>query len=175
MSSEERVVRQTYANLAYAVKLHTVFSVATQPKAEEGDIENKTAQTLRFQIGNFTSGPISQIVGRKYSDLVTKPDYNQDGIVVTPVTQNYKEPSAADAAQSEETKGLHAQAMWGHGFTSQDNWDTPIRDVLAIIPNGSQFTRYAAYTVTASMDGRSRTYNAMFLFGPNNLVQVSDN
>jgi len=25
------------------------------------------------------------------------------------------------------------------------------------------------------MDGRSRTYNAMFLFGPNNLVQVSDN
>jgi len=174
MSNEEQIVRQTYANLAYAVKLHTVFSVGLQRKALESDIENKTSQTLKFQINNLTSGPISEILDKKYSDLVTKPDYNQDGIVVSPVNANYKEPSAADAAQSEETKGLYARAMWGHGFTSQENWDTPVREVLAIMPNGSQFTRYAAYTITASMDGRSRTYKAMFLLGSNNLVQAAD-
>jgi len=175
MSIEEQIVRQAYANLAYAVKLHTVFSVGIRRKAVESDIEDQTAQTLRFQISNFTFGPIAQILDRKYSDLVTKPEPGQDGVVVTPVEQNYREPSASDPAQSEETKGLHAQAMWGNAVAAgQENWATPVRDVLQIIPNGSQFTRYAAYTVTASMDGRSRTYNAMFLFGPNNLVQAAD-
>jgi hypothetical protein len=64
---------------------------------------------------------------------------------------------------------------WHEASPTLDNWNAPVKDLLAALPNtleeeyANQYTRYAAYTVTVSYAGVSRTYKAMFLFGANEL------
>lgn len=167
MTHEETVVRTTYAKLAYAVnigEIHQALSKSHDPSLAE--LESRiAAKQLKFQLSNFTSGPVSSIAQQNYADLVTKPQ-GEDVIDVGLGTYNSMEDVPEERAVREASE-FGAQASWGAGQNLQANWNVPFERALSDFDAGSQakFSRYAAYRVTVSFEGRSRTYNAMFLFG----------
>ena len=178
MTHEETVARTTYAKLAYAAnigEIHQVLSKNHDPSLAE--LESRTAaKQLKFQLSNFTSGSTSSIAKQNYADLVTKPD-GQDVVDVTLGTYNFTE-DVREKGEAREASEMGAQASWAPGQNLQANWNVPFERALAEFDAGSQakYSRYAAYRVTVSFEGRSRTYNAMFLFGTGTVpVLAADN
>lgn len=167
MTHEETVVRTTYAKLAYTVnigEIHQALSKGHDPSLAE--LESRiAAKQLKFQLSNFTSGPVSSIAKQNYADLVTKPQ-GEDVIDVGLGTYNFMEDVLEERAVREASE-IGGQASWEAGQDLQANWNVPFEQALADFDAGSQakYSRYAAYRVTISFEGRSRSYNAMFLFG----------
>jgi hypothetical protein len=167
MTHEEAVARTTYAKLAYAVdigEIHRALSNKHDPSLAE--LESRiAAEHLKFELSNFTSGPVSSIAKQNYADLVTKPE-GQDVIDVGLATYNSME-DVPEKLQVREASELGAQAAWAPGQNLQANWNVPFELALVDFDAGSQakYSRYAAYQVTVSFEGRSRSYQAMFLFG----------
>jgi hypothetical protein len=154
----ETVVRQTYAKLAYAVNLGSIHSALQDPHLTRPALEAQIVKEgLQFQLSNFSSGRIIDIGQRKYNELVTKPD-GSDTLSISTGNITYTEHDGADV--------LDATAKvlgWKPGHQSVENWDMPASTVFAQMK--SQYSRYATYKVTVVYQGRSRTANAMFLFG----------
>ncbi len=178
MTHEEIVVRTTYAKLAYAVKIgeiHNVLSKKADPSLAE--LENNIAgKQLTFEITNFTSGPVSEIAKRNLSDLVTKPD-GQDVIDVALGTYNFTE-DVEEKREVREIAETGAQASWAPGQNLAADWNVPFEQALPDFDAGSnaKYSGYAAYRVTVSFEGRSRSYIAMFLFGTGTVpVLAADN
>jgi len=77
---DEQIVRNAYAKLAYAVQSHTVFVEATKnPNLKSPELAQKLQDNeLRFEITEMSSGALSDIVSRPYSDFVTRLDTQTD-------------------------------------------------------------------------------------------------
>lgn len=167
VTHEETVVRTTYAKLAYAMnigEIHQALSKGHDPSLAE--LESRiAAKQLKFELSNFTSGPISRIAKQNYANLVTKPD-GQEVVDVALGTYNFME-EVSEKPEVKEASEIGAQANWGPGQNLAADWNVPFEQALADFDAGSQakYSRYAAYRVTVSFEGRSRSYNAMFLFG----------
>ena len=167
-SQEERLVRTTYAKLIYAAQLdgvHNLINAGKRPGLAE--IEARlAANELKFEISNFSSGSVADIAQRKFAELVTKPD-GQAVLDIGPTTYKYTEDSKADRKITEISE-YSAQVSWspGQNLIGED-WNIPFKDVLPVFQrqNRSTYSRYARYSVVARFQGRSRDYNAMFLFG----------
>lgn len=167
-TSEEKVVRKTYAKLAYAVQLETIHKLLRENKhATLSDLENRLGvSAVKFGLSSFSSGSVTDIAQQAYLDFVTKPN-GEDVLSVGPGTFRFTE-DLADKREVRETKENTAQARWskGQNLTGED-WTIPFGQALPMIEaqNKSTYSRYAAYKVTVVFEGRSRSYNAMFLFG----------
>ncbi len=75
-TQDEQVVRKAYAKLAYAVQAHTVFDAAHKtPNLTLPELAKELqANELRFEIADMTSGPLSEIADKTFSDFVAVPD-----------------------------------------------------------------------------------------------------
>jgi hypothetical protein len=171
MSYEETVVRTTYAKLSYATKIGTIHRALTDERRHPSGTSSKPHLLTRialddrmaqdgvlFQLSNFSVGLISDLK-RNYAELVTKPD-GSDVLSITTGGMTFTE-------DGKETFGVTANgAGWspGQNLTSED-WNHPAAELLPQSEHGNWFSRYAAFTVTVQFQGKSRTYNAMFLFG----------
>lgn len=161
MTYEEEVVRNTYAKLAYAVQVGTVHrAVKEDQQLTAATLDARLAAgELRFEFTNFAVGNLADARGN-YSDLVAKPS-GSDALAVTTVAFSFKE-------GLKETVETHAEARW---ITEQtllgEDWNIPAAKAFMQIEHANWYSRYAAYTATVSFEGRSRTYNAVFLFGKN--------
>jgi hypothetical protein len=164
MTPEEVAVRSLYAKLAYAAQLFEVHEAMQKNKQLTlSELEAQLNQSqVRFQITGLSSGPLSQILETKYSDLVTKPD-GSDVLGVGPGTLKYKE-DLSDGSTN-ETQEINAQLIWTSGQILTEDWNFPFAKVLNLMSNASDFKRYAAFTVTVDYLGKTRTYKAVFLFG----------
>ncbi|MGD0271518.1 MAG: hypothetical protein ABSB14_20790 [Candidatus Sulfotelmatobacter sp.] len=182
MTHEEAVVRNTYAKLSYAVDINTAYRVllanaAILPAntksdgrlAEQQDnltrqlIHEIRFQRLGFQLSDFTCGNLADIAGAKYTDVFPAYDGVSEDVIHTAVeTEKYSE---AGRTTTMET----VTAKWGPAGPGK----TPDWTVAQMIPVAEQelgvapLVSYCRFTVTASLQGRSRTYKAAFLFGPN--------
>jgi hypothetical protein len=181
MTHEEAAVRNTYAKLSYAVDINTAYRVllsnaAILPANTKSDgrlavqqdnltrqlIHEIRFQRLGFQLSDFTCGNLADIADAKYTDVFPAYDGVSDDVIHTTVqTEQYSE---ADRTTTMET----VTAKWGPAASGK----TPDWAVAQMIPVVEQelgvapLVRYCRFTVTASLQGRSRTYKAAFLFGP---------
>ena len=73
---DEQVVRNAYAKLAYAVQSGTVYVEAQKnPKLTSPELATKLHDSeLRFEITEMSSGALSDIASKPYSDFIAKPD-----------------------------------------------------------------------------------------------------
>jgi hypothetical protein len=163
-AQDEQTVRQAYAKLAYAVQSHTVFDVVRHtPEATSLDLAKQLqANELRFEISDMSSGAISDVSNKPYSDFVTKPD-------TQPVLQITHDEETFDENGKRATT-YFAFPKWAHGNEAQEDWNTSLGKALEMSGNAGKFSRYVTATITVRFQQKSRTYRALWLFGSEMLV-----
>ncbi len=162
MSHEETTVRTAYARLAYAVDIDNVFTAATHP-------DHSTSPSLRFTLSNFTVGRLSDIAQASFIDRFPVIDETGEEIIHTSVhTVNWSEGEGKD---KKSTSMEALQVHWGPPSTPEGpNGTAHTSSVEQMIPILEKewgvpgLRTYCLFTVTASLAGRSRTYQAVFFF-----------
>jgi hypothetical protein len=122
-------------------------------------LDDRIAQDgVLFQLANFSVGKISDLK-RNYSELVTKPD-GREVLSISTGSLNWAE-------DGKETLEVSARgAGWNPSqILISENWEVPAAEILPQTEHGNWYSRYAAFTATVLFQGKSRIYNAMFLFG----------
>jgi len=154
---DEAIARNAYAKLAYAVQSRTVYmELQNNPDITSAELANKLqANELRFDITEMSSGALSEIASRPYSDFVSPPD-RQDELGIAFDTETF----------NENGQRFTSHFAIPHWVPSSDdpggNWDVPVKDALG---GERTFSRYISATITVRFQGRSRTYRAFWLFG----------
>ncbi len=171
MSREETVVRNAYAKLSYAVDLNTAYRrISSDPKADFATLEKETDNHgLRFALSNFKSGNLSDLANKNVDVLGQYPD-GQDIVNVVLSQEHYQSKSFTLSMET-------ASAAWVKGPEGISP-DQTVGQLMPAIQRESGITsplvRYCTYTVTATLQGRSRTYEAAFLFAADGEVNTSD-
>ncbi len=170
MSHEEEIVRRTYARLTYAAQLNDIYELWQAKGAalhiDPSAFQLRMAEELRFDLSNFRVGKIADIMSTPYKDLVTKPDPKAgDALDVNTGLQGTTN-RAMDGTVTHGESWL-ARARWIPSQTIGENWNLAFGTIYPLTEVAGQHQRYAAFTVTVHFQKRSRTYRAMFLFGPN--------
>jgi len=145
-SPEETAVRAAYSKVSKAVDAGIAYAAAT-------GIPDYKGQPVTFELSDFRTGPISDIAGVEYRWLVTEPK----GEEVFGINRT-----------GDDKEGWVMTENWIPGQTLTEDWAVPMSQLLPKIEkqNGdADFTRFAAYTVKVTHEGKSRTYKALCLFG----------
>jgi hypothetical protein len=161
---DEQTVRNAYAKLAYAVQSRTVYvETRKAPNITTVELAKKLlASELRFDITEMSSGKLSDIEARPYSDFVTKPDLQE----VVEVTHNEETLTENGTLYS----SYFATPHWSAGETTLEDWDSPVK--AAIAGSRGVYTRYVTATVTVRLKGKSRTYRTLWLFSDSDLMAI---
>lgn len=164
---DEQLVRNSYAKVAYAVQSRTVYvEVLEHPYITTAELAKKLQENeLRFDIAGMSSGAIADILARPYSDFASKPDL-QDVLYITNDQESRIEEDGTKATS------YFADPHWGKRGASSEDWDLPIRDMLAISRNEGLYSRYVTATVTARFQNQSRTYRTLWLFSGSDLMAI---
>lgn len=144
----EKLIRETYAKLeAYNAAAQVLENEFTR-KALRPDA------SLRFELGDFRSGSIAEILSQPYARLITLPS----GDVISLTRGSH----SLDDGPEEATFA----AAWEHGrYASVFDPQWTIADAFHFEPEKYfDIVSYASYQVTVRFEGRSRTYQALALF-----------
>jgi len=155
---DEAIARDAYAKLAYAVQSRTVYmEVQQHPDITIAELTKKLqANEVRFDISEMSSGSLSEIMSKPYSDFVSRPD-TQDVLQITQDEETFDE-------NGRRSTSYFAIPSWTRGQSvSEEDWNVPIE--VALSKSGGKFSRYVAATITVRFQGRSRTYHTLWLFG----------
>jgi hypothetical protein len=177
MMHEEQTVRASYAKLAYAAKLGVLAKYAQTAKSRlptalhtSSDVQNEIARAVPvFEFANFQIGNTSDISGTRWETFVSKPQLDLIGVTMGHMPYRMK------LTKSESfTEMNYVRTNWQRYENFKGDWSMPTRQILNELsaPDksgkpGVVYSRYAAYTVTVKLEGRQRTYQAIFLFGRN--------
>ena len=170
MTHEETVVRTAYAKLSYAVDLNTVYlQISAHPDMDSTALAREIeARGLRFSLSNFKVGNLSDLYDIKYADALGQYPDGQDVIQISRVHfHNENDLASMDVAQPGWTIGPQGTPP-----------DKTVGELMPVMQAESGLSdplvRYCKFTVTARLAGRSRTYEAAFLFTANGQVDTSD-
>lgn len=144
----ERLVRETYAKLAsYNAAAHVMQNEFSR-KAFVADA------SLRFELGDFRSGDVREILGKPYASLTTLPT----GDIISLTHGSH----VLDSGPEEATFA----AAWEQGqYASVFDPQWTVADVFHFEPEKYyDVAGYTSYQVTVRLEGRSRTYRAVALF-----------
>jgi hypothetical protein len=144
-SAEEKVVRDVYEKLA---KMNRAARLSF------GRRDTNLDAGLRFELSDFKVGPIREIESTKAEDLVSGPTGEIISLARTLSSENDKDETVCYKAQwvpgqyssLNEPQWTIANVM---GFEADKNYDVG---------------EYASYTVTVSLEGKTKTYKALALF-----------
>jgi hypothetical protein len=173
MTHEETVVRANYAKFAYATRLgvlvhyvQTARSITPNGLHTPADIAKEMAEAVpNFEFGSFAVGNNTDIAGTGWDTFVSKPN----GDLINTTTQQL--PYRMKTSTGDSTTNMNFLSVsWDRHQDYNADWSMPAQKVLEEFshPDAASdaiFTRYAAYTVTVKLNGRQRTYQAIFLFG----------
>lgn len=166
---DEALVRNAYAKLAYAAQTKTVFIEAlTNSDLTVAELSKKLQDNeLRFEITAMSSGSISDIESRPYSEFVTRPD--QQKVLSIPHETHSVTEFGKLLADS-----LFATPRWTTmNGTSSGDWDMPIKAlVYSYSGNAGKYSRYVTATITVSFQGTSQTYHTLWLFSDSDAICV---
>jgi hypothetical protein len=144
----EKIVRETYRKLE-------VYNAAAQVFANERTRQPfRPEASLKFEIGDFRSGNVDDILNKPYAELVTRPS----GDIVSLTRGGHSEDGGPQAATFE--------AAWERGqYASVFDPAWSIADVFHFEAARYYDVRtYLSYRVTVRLEGRARTYRALALF-----------
>lgn len=146
--SLEKVVRETYK------KLEQYNAAAQNFQNEQTRKPFRADSNLSFELSDFRSGSITEIMHRRYADLVTMPT----GDVVSLTRGGH----SLDGGPQEATYA----AEWSPGqYASVFDPMWTIADVFHFeAARYYDVKKYVEYQVTVRLEGRSRTYRAVALF-----------
>ena len=144
----EKLIRETYA------KLEAYNAAAQVLENEFTGKPFRTDASLRFELGDFRSGNIKEILGLPYAGLITLPT----GDIVSLTRGSH----ALDGGPEEATFA----AAWERGqYASVFDPQWTIADAFHFEPEKYyDIVSYTSYQVTVRLEGRSRTYRALVLF-----------
>lgn len=144
----EKIVRETYRKLE-------IYNAAAQVFQNERTRRPfRTEASLKFELSDFRSGNVQEILNKPYADLVTLPS----GDVVSLVRGGHSQ----DGGPQEATFG----ATWERGqYASVFDPLWTVADVFHFeAARYYDIRTYVSYRVTVRLDGRSRNYRALALF-----------
>ena len=147
-ASQEKLIRETYQKLELYNAAAQIF------EAEQAQRRLRLKPNLSFELSDFRSGPVQEIVGRPYAELVTLPT----GEILSLTHGSH----ALDEGAEEATFA----ANWERGqYSAVFDPQWTVADVLGFEPTRYyDVAGYTSYQVTVKLDGKSRTYRALALF-----------
>lgn len=168
---DEALVRNAYAKLAYASQTKIV-AIEAQRNSDLTIAElSKELQDneLRFEITAMSSGNISDIESRPYSEFVTRPD-QQKVLSIPHETHSVTEFGKFLGVTLFATPHWTTMRAEVNGEWSED-WDMPVK-ALVDSGNAGKYSRYVTATITVSFQGTSQTYHALWLFSDSDVMCV---
>jgi hypothetical protein len=168
MTHEETVVRNTYAKLSYAVDLETAYRAAlTNPSITDANLAKVVMQQgLRFSLSGFTAGELSDVLDANFRIRFPQYDDGQEVVHTGVNTDTFSDGGATVSMETLTVKWGPGPTLTGAGELSEYT----VKQMIPILQNElgvSPLVRYCSFNVTASLAGRSRTYQATFFFGKN--------
>src|SRR5215204_2222555 len=145
---QEKVVRDTYKKLEN-------YNIAAQIfQNEQTKTSIRSEANLRFELSEFRSGNVLEILNKPYAGLVTLPT----GEIVSLTRGGHSQ----DGGPQEATFG----ASWERGqYASVFDPGWTVSDVFHFeAARYYDIRTYVVYQVTVKLEGRSRTYRALALF-----------
>jgi len=168
MSHEETMVRTAYAKLSYAVDLETAIrAVRHNPKITYSQLTQEVAkESLTFRLSDFAVADMASVLDQKYSEVFHDIRDGGNVIDIASVAETFTEETGGVKA---ETRMDLARPRWSRGPLGAVP-DSTVAEMLPAMERESGLSvpliRYCTYTVTVTFEGRSRTYQAEFYFGP---------
>jgi len=162
-ASDEQTVRTAYAKLAYAAQARTVYMLTrSNPKLDSNELSRQLqAEELRFEITELKAGPLSEIISKPYSDFVTPTD-GQPVLSIAIDTESFDE-------NGKRSVSNFAFPHWEEGERSSSDWTIPVGQALSLTKQTGKFSRYVTACITVRYQGKSRTYQTLWLFGTETL------
>ena len=148
LTAQEKLIRETYRKLE-------IYNAAAQLfQKDQSAHGSRVRGSLSFELGEFRSGDLPEIAGRRYAEIVTLPT----GEIVSLTHGSHSEDAGAEEATF--------AAAWERGqYASVFDPQWTINDVLSFEPaRYYDVASYTSYQVTVTLDGKSRTYRALALF-----------
>jgi hypothetical protein len=149
-AQQEKLIRDTYA------KLETYNAAAQVMRNELTRTPFRPDAKLGFELGEFRSGDIKEILHTPYVGLVTLP--TGDVISLTP-GGHVLDGGAEEATFSAEWESGQYASVFDPQWTVADAFHFEPEKYYDIVS-------YTSYQVTVRLEGRSRTYRAVALFHP---------
>lgn len=172
MSHEEEFVRNSYAKLSFMCELVPVTQAAFRDhshkdKTDVATLDTAIAQACPvFALSGFTVAPISDIANEPLGQFVTLPTPHDQILQASPMalSYNYNGNITSWTGAKFEWKDSHANgSLYPENFTVAKALQTG--GLLWSDQPHATFTRYAAYTVNATFQGKSTgPHRALFLF-----------
>jgi hypothetical protein len=168
---EETVVRAAYARLSYGARTGVLLRYAEDARVGHdetaADLKNDMDSQLAFQLRSFSVGNLADIADTRWDALVSKPQLDLIAVVF-----GYEKVPMKIGSIDPFSEMSFVTASWQRWEEYDADWSTPVKQAIAELPRDTGkpevlYSRYAAYSVTASLAGRQRTYQAIFLFGRN--------
>jgi hypothetical protein len=165
---EENIIRTAYAKMSYGDEVRIVLDALVRTGRDElwtsraNLVDRALDSRLSFELSDFDFGKISSIADHKIGDFDGSSAWiGGDALDVTPSVYNY----SVDNAPS--TYVTYIKFAWRpspyRSLSPVESW--PIARALQSEQfEGKKHTDYATYTVTVTLGGKSRTYNAWALF-----------
>ena len=144
----ESIVRETYKKLENYNAAALVFESEHAPKAV------RAGANLGFELANFRSGNVAEILNKPYAELVTLPTGDIVSLTRGGHSLNGGPQEATFAAAWEP--GIYA-SVFDPGWTVAYVFHFEAERYYDI-------KRYVSYEVTVKLNGKSRTYRALALF-----------
>lgn len=146
---EEKIIRRTYAKLT----LYNIVERYDRAKSEKTPINH--AKAIHFQFRDFHTGPISEIYARQMREVIDFPSGN-----IIHVSGH----SVVNHGSGDEDTHVMYHAEWANGlYASGPDRQITVGEDLTMA-GVHDVGKYTSYTVTASLEGKSRTYKALVIW-----------
>jgi hypothetical protein len=148
VTPQEKLVRDTYA------KLEQYNAAAHNYRNEFDRAPLREEAKIRFELSDFRSGGIDEILNKTYPSLITLP--TGDVISLSHGSYSMNDGPAEATFEANWERGLYAP-------TFDPQWT--VSDVINLQPEKYfDVATYISFQVTVTLEGRSRTYRALTLF-----------
>jgi len=147
-AGQEKIVRETYRKLE-------IYNAAAQIFENESSRRPfRSTASVKFELTDFRSGSIQEILNKPYAELVTMPT----GDVLSLTRGGHSQ----DGGPQEATFA----ATWEHGqYASVFDPGWTVSDVFHFeAARYYDIASFVSYRVTARLEGKARTYRALALF-----------
>lgn len=176
MGSEETTVRNTYARLKYACEVGVLakavifngkkFPGDTGPTAgDQKGIERELARQLDLELKDFRIGDVAEIKDKPLASLITVP--GADSFKLVNEGANYSVGSQFSTTNttiswvSIRWRSNQEAAAYSKEVSDEVSQKT-VGDLIAQVR--VPYARYASFSVHATLQGKSISYNTLFLF-----------
>lgn len=176
MTPEETAVRLAYAKVSYAVDLNTAYrAVLANPNISTAELTKQVeAKGLRFKLSDFTVGDLANIGNLKAKNAFGQYPDGQDVIEVSLDTESFTEDGPDGKAVEVSSDTAKAEWVTGPYGNVPDYTVAKMLPIMERESGVSPLVRYCTYTVTATLNDRSRTYQASFFFGGKDGIAPGD-